>query len=225
MNAIAALAHQPEKPLRMRIKSHNRIAVSHKTAKSAPGVFETRHFNRCRLHQAVHTFGNRHVIGIGIMGCNRRFIGRGHQQIATLWLCIPGLGQVGHHGPGVRLHGCRQGNDANGAALWHQPDGTSSGHLADDISPGTCGIDHDPGADLAIRQRYGPRTIFAFQRLDRTIKCKCHAASPRHFQISTMDQVNIKIACRAILENPRGITLAQNGKNLTRPGLGYFAEA
>ena len=75
LDAVAALADQPEEAVLGPVMAGHRIAIRHEGAQPAPGALDAGHFHIDSLLEAVDAFGQRHVIGIGIMRLNRCGIG------------------------------------------------------------------------------------------------------------------------------------------------------
>ena len=103
---------------------------------------------QCRcLHQAVNTFGNRHVISIGIVRFNRCGIGRRYNNLPLCGLAYqvsPTSVTIGQFAEvGCMLHR----NYTDGAALRLQAHGFSAAHLGNDIPPGPGRIDNCVGRE------------------------------------------------------------------------------
>ena len=73
--------------------------------------------NRGGSHQALDAFGYGHVIGIGIVGINRRGVGGGDNHLAALRLGVPGFANVGDQGKIGNAGNAINRNDADGAAF------------------------------------------------------------------------------------------------------------
>ena len=122
LDAVAALADEPEEAVRRRIKTNHRRAIGGEGAEAAPGMVEMVDLNCRGSHQALDAFGDGHVIGIGIVGINRRGVGGGDHHLAALRLGVPGFANVGDQGKIGNAGNAINRNDADGAALGLQAD-------------------------------------------------------------------------------------------------------
>ena len=115
------------------------------------------------IHQAFDAFGDGHVIGIGVVGIDRRGIGGRDHHLAALRLGVPGFAHVGDHGEAGHARNAIHRNDADGAALGLQADGLHAGFCRHNIAPGAGGIDEDFGFENSLRGGHCPDVARAFR--------------------------------------------------------------
>ena len=144
MNAVAALARQPEEAFAGGVKSDNGTSIRGKAAQASPCVTRLYEWNVDHLFKAVKPFGENHIIWPCVMGFDGVFIGGGDHQALPIGFGIPALAVFSDRaekwpvGQGLALgwHGHKRGRAAGGL----KADRGQACECADMIGPGACRV-------------------------------------------------------------------------------------
>ena len=177
------------------------------------------HLNCRGIHQALDAFGDGHVIGIGIVGIDRRGVGGGHHHLAALRLGVPGFANVGDQGKIGNAGNAINRNDADGAALGLQANGLYAGFCRHNIAPGAGGIDEDFGFENSLRGNHFPDMAGAQNCFGGGAVQQLAAARFEQLEIAAVQQVHVEIAGVGIEKGAFGIAFTEDGKMLE--GLGF----
>ena len=159
LNAIAALAREPEKAFPLRIPADHEIAVGREAAQAGPDVVRTANaqtgngFDRMNAHRHVELFGHH------VMRGHRIGVGGRAQQLTGVGLEIKALVHADHHRPCMRIDTLGRLERECRAALGLNVQGLGTTDLRHRIGPRARGVDHGARLDhIATRQRQRPHT-------------------------------------------------------------------
>src|SRR5580704_265333 len=97
LDAIAAVARQPEQAVDHGVVAHDQVLVGDEAPEARPFVLDAPDFQRRRRLDALDGDGDVHLLRLGVAGRRGCLVGRRAQELADLGLDVPGLVEVDDH--------------------------------------------------------------------------------------------------------------------------------